>query len=291
MRNWLNKPFPFIETSKQKLTISFLFAVFIYLFLLIFQPFGIAENKSIPIYLLGFSAITLVVMLFSFFVFPVIFKKAFDPEKWTTKKEILFALLIITLISVFNWLYNSTISYTSVRHSFISFLFITIAVGIFPTVLLIMYFEKHFTTKHEIIASELTEQISVKDEKKEIETSIKENKNQQIKIVSYNEKEVIELELNDFLCISAEGNYANVFFYENNTIKKKLIRNSLTKINDQLIIFDDVKRCYRSYIVNIQNVSRVSGNARNYYLHVDNLDFKIPVSRNFPKEILENLKN
>ena len=55
--NWLNKPYPLIQNTRSKLLLVLSFAVFVYVFLLIFQPFGaaqqVAEGRSY--YLIGFG--------------------------------------------------------------------------------------------------------------------------------------------------------------------------------------------------------------------------------------------
>jgi len=96
----------------------------------------------------------------------------------------------------------------------------------------------------------------------------------------------MSIELDQLICIKSEGNYVDVYFYKNEKINKQLIRNSLTKLSKQLIIFENIKRCHRSYIVNFSNIEKVSGNARNFNLHIKTLDFTISVSRSFPKEII-----
>ncbi len=285
--NWLNKPFPIIESFKQKVITSLLFATFIFTFLLVFQPFSIAaieSNKTL--YLFGFFVITFVVMIINFLILPLIFKKALDPDNWTIKKNIYFELWHIIIIAVFNWLYSSIASpeilqseeSIRVQHSLFSFLYITISVGIFPIIFLTIYAEMYLSNKHKIIAEELSNRIH---------SSNKENT--ALRIVSENNKEIIEIELQQFLCISSEGNYANIFYSENGKTTKKLIRNSLAKLADQLSNFDSIKRCHRSYIVNMEHVSQVNGNARNYNFILEKLDFSIPVSRNFPKSIIKNI--
>ncbi len=60
MKSYLNKPFPFIDKKKHRIVASFLFSAFIYLFLIVFQPFGIADIQFYkPLFILGFSVITL----------------------------------------------------------------------------------------------------------------------------------------------------------------------------------------------------------------------------------------
>jgi len=296
MKNWLNTPFPLIDTTKQKFWISLVFGSFIFLFLIIFQPFGISnihENKIS--YLAGFLVITFLVMFLNSMILPLILKKIFNPDNWTILKNILSFLWGILQISIFNWLYNSYVSkgFTE-QDNLLTNIFETISVGIFPVVLFTIYAEKILTKKHNLIAIQLTNTL-VKNEsiytdnKNKIELEL--SKNTKIKFVSENNKELVDINFKDFFCIRSEGNYVNVFYFENNKIKNQLLRNSLTNIMEQYKDFEAIVRCHRYFIVNLKNVKKITGNARNYNLHLENLDFTIPVSRNFPKEIIENFTN
>jgi hypothetical protein len=282
MIDWLNKPFPFIESVKEQIIISFLSASFVYFFLLIFQPFGISEVEVYkPLYALGFFVITLLSLLVNFLLVTLAFKSIFKPENWTVSKNIYFMFWLLLVMTVFNWIYNSRFECEVVeQHGFLRFLFMTLSVGIFPVIFFTLYTEYILSNKHKLIAKELDAKIH--------EPVTQEDK--QIEILAENGKDAIELGLDQFICIRSEGNYADVFFIENDELKKKLIRNSLVKIAQQLMNFETVKRCHRSYIVNLQNVNTVSGNARNYNFHVEKLNFAIPVSRNFPKSIIQNIK-
>ena len=47
---WLEKPYPPIGPIKDKLLLAFSFGLFVYLFLLIYEPFGaeeVTQNKSV----------------------------------------------------------------------------------------------------------------------------------------------------------------------------------------------------------------------------------------------------
>ncbi len=50
-----------------------------------------------------------------------------------------------------------------------------------------------------------------------------------------------------------------------------------------------VIRCHKSYIVNLNKVNRISGNAKGYKLQIDELDFLIPVSRSLGIDDLNQL--
>jgi len=282
MNEYLNKPFPFIENKNHRVLASFLFSVFIYVFLLIFQPFGISNIQYYkPIYVLGYFVITFIVLLFSFLIAPVLLKKQFDFYKWTIKKNVIFIIVQFLIITVFNWIYNFTIGKeVTEQHSLFFFVFITVSVGIIPTFFLIFFIEKNLARKNQSFAINFT---------KNIQHKANISKNTIIKILSKNNDENIIIDLNQFICVKSEGNYLKVFFLVENIIKSKLIRNSISNIEEQLIIFSKVKRCHRSYIVNLEKVEKMTGNARNLNLHILNLSFTIPVSRSFPKEVFKEL--
>ncbi len=280
----LDKPFPAIEGKKHKIVVSFLFSLSVFLFLLIFQPFGLDDiqyNK--PIYISGFFLITFITLLIRFFIAPVIFKKFHNADNWTVKKGLISIFFVIITITIFNWIYNFLVGGEIARqYNLFSFFFFTISVGFFPTVFFVLLVEKYLSKKHTEIAQSITQKIPL--EKNSQKSKI-------VNILSENKNEEIHIELNQLICIKSESNYAVVYFYENDKVSKQLIRNSLTKLMQQLIIFDNIKRCHRSYIVNFSNVVEISGNARNYNLHIKNLDFSVPVSRNFPKSILDKHSN
>jgi len=280
MKEYLNKPFPFIENKNHRLLASILFSGFIYVFLLVFQPFGISNIQYYkPIYVAGFFGITFVVLLFSLVVAPIILKNLFDFDKWTIKKNAIFIVIQFLIVTILNWIYNSTVGYgITEQYSLAFFVFITVSVGIIPTLFLIYFIEKNLSRKNEHIATNFNKSIEHKTSKSE---------NSKIKLLSQNNDETIIIELKQLICIRSEGNYLKVFFSTENELKSKLIRNSIKNIEEHLIIFENIIRCHRSYIVNLDAVKRMSGNARNFNLHIDNLGFTIPVSRSFPKSIFK----
>ncbi len=279
----LKRDFPRIENTKHQILTPFVFAIFIYLFLLIFQPFGLSEIQYYkPLYILGFFIITLLVMLLTLVFAPKIFKIYFASDTWTVQKEIIFVLINILLIAVLNWFYNSTFGNDIVSQpNLLLFLLYTFAVGIIPVVFLIFFIENYLSKKNSEIAKELACKI----------ISTKNIKKQSINIILENAKTFFFEDSKQLICICSEGNYCNLYYTENGKLKKKLVRSSLTNIENQLIIFENIKRCHRSYIVNFHNVEKITGNARSYNLHITNLDFTIPVSRNFPKSIIDKFSN
>jgi hypothetical protein len=279
-----NKPFPFVETVSSRIIISALFGVFIFLFLSVFQPFSIGNITNHKfLYISGFGFITFFVMLVNYLILPILFPSFFDLEEWDVIKNTVFISWDILVIALFNWFYNLTVGRNiSVQHDLFSYLLYTITIGIFPTLFLTLLIERQLWNKHGIIAENASLQLKKQREQQE--------KERQICIVPENEKETLKIPQTKLLCVGAEGNYSNAYYLDGDLLEKKLLRVSLKKIEEQLSGFEMIVRCHRSYIVNLHLIDKVSGNARSFKLHMENLEFSIPVSRDFSKMIIQQFK-
>jgi DNA-binding LytR/AlgR family response regulator len=94
----------------------------------------------------------------------------------------------------------------------------------------------------------------------------------------------------NFICAQSMENYCSIYFSENNQVRKDIIRISLSKLLDQ-VQTDSIKKCHRSYIVNLNQVKNLKGNAQGYRLFLSEIDFEIPVSRSFISLIIPKLRS
>jgi branched-subunit amino acid transport protein len=86
-----------------------------------------------------------------------------------------------------------------------------------------------------------------------------------------------------FIFAESEGNYVIFYLTTNGLIKKQIIRNSISNIEQQLSLIPYFLRTHRSYIVNLKKVKSKKGNILGYQLKLTDTEFKIPVSRNRTK--------
>lgn len=251
---------------------------------MVFQPFSISQIEYYkPLFVLGYFAVTLIVMLIGFIVAPYLFPKYFNPDTWTLLKNILLITFQIILIAILNWAYSVFVGAEHIpQHNFFKFIFITFSVGIIPVLLAFQFIERKLSKINQGIAQDFSSKLQERG---------KAINSQMVMIESENKNESMKIELDDLICIKSEANYAMVYIKNENKTKSKLVRNSISKIASQLGPFNSIERCHRSYIVNFDAVETVSGNARNLNLHIPALDFTIPVSRDFPREIISRLKN
>ena len=280
-----NSPFPFINETKDKIVTSFLFSIFVFTFLITFQPFGISKIKFYkPLFVLGYSCITFLVLCFGLFLLPYLFKNHFNPQNWTVKKMFFFTLYLLILISILNWIYTVTVGTKIIieQKTLIEFLFITLSVGIFPIAFFIILAERLLTGKNEISAKLMTSEIN--------KSNSGDNTQNHDRITLEYENDTLSFEGQELVCIKSEGNYAEIYLLEDKSLRTVLIRSSLTRIMHQLENLGKIQQCHRSFIVNFQHVTKVSGNARNYNLHFNDLDFSVPVSRNFSRDFIDKIK-
>lgn len=281
---WLNRPFPCLETNISKAGFSFFVGLFVFLFLYLYKPFGISSiNESVFLYTLGFGTISTLVVAIIHFFSPKIFKHHFDPNNWTILKNIEFFFLIVVLIAINNWVYQ-LIFFPSLEapRDLFDFLLFTIFVGIFPIVFLTFILERQLHKKHRLEARRISETLQ--------RGGITRVDEAYLEIFADNKVEGIRTSLKNLLYIASEGNYSKVVYAKDGSIKEQLLRLSLSNAERQIEAFDSVVRCHRSYIVNFDNVIRISGNARGYRLILRGFDNPIPVSRSFPKKIIKMLK-
>ena len=79
------------------------------------------------------------------------------------------------------------------------------------------------------------------------------------------------------LFVKTDGNYIELYFKDGNKILRRTTIKKLESIIKQEVF---ILKTHRSYLVNINYVDTVSGNAQGYKLQLKNYSEKIPVSRN-----------
>lgn len=101
---------------------------------------------------------------------------------------------------------------------------------------------------------------------------------------------VLTIAEKDLLYVQSMENYCTLYYLEGNSVKKIWLRISLSNILTQ-IQTQTIKRCHRSYIINLEKVKDIKGNAQGYKLFLQEIDFEIPVSRSFISIIIPELQH
>lgn len=308
--NFFKKLYPFQDLSlKNGLTYCYV-GIFVSLFLIIFKPFGIdywiTENKILK--LIGFGAVTILTgIVLKVIVVNVITAK--QKDNWKVYQEIISIIVMLICIAICNLLYLNILHVSSFSFShLLSSVFYTCLIGIFPVILSVLYKYNHFlklnTKEAQLIENEI--QINLEQKTKvafiplfednlNIPKSPEKDEEPQAVIIdkltlkSDNEKDCLEITADNLLYIESMDNYCSIVFNENDKKKKVLLRSSLKRM-EQFISVTYIIKCHRAYLVNLKQVIHIEGNAQGYRLTLNNVEETIPVSRNFGKTILEQVK-
>lgn len=279
------QPYPFGEKSNTKLLLQSIGeGTFIALFLILFQPLGVSDwhHPNKIWYLACYGLITaLCGIVLRFGIFKT-FPKYHSEATWNVGKEIRSILLLIVMITILN-VFFSKIAF-NLNISLQSFLWMLVGVmiiGIFPATFGVMLnyivqlkkYNQPIVVQHHSV-SELSSE------------SVSENKT--LKLIAENEKDSIDLAVESLYFIESSDNYSTVYFEKDGKLHKELLRSSLTRLENQ-ISAENIVRCHRSFIVNLDKVEKVTGNAQGYKLHLKSPELLVPVARKY-SEVVERLK-
>ncbi|MDX2302754.1 MAG: LytTR family transcriptional regulator DNA-binding domain-containing protein [Microscillaceae bacterium] len=250
--------------------------IFVALFLIYFQPF------SSPIYqfpngiwiLAGVGVVVSMVLYLSETIFPFLFPQFFSIENWRVIHQIVFSLLLLLLICVGLTLYFLTIGMMPAFGGIVRYVF---SIGAFPTFLYVLI-DESLLLKQKLNAQNLS-QINPKEN-----ASVK-----QLLLEGTGNKEKLCLQASQLLYAASSGSYVQVFWLKEDVMQNTLLRQTIKNIEFQGSDFPEIKKCHRGYIVNLYQVQEVKGNANGLLLSLKNTKQKIPVSRQFVKEIQERL--
>lgn len=284
--NWLSTPYYFNPTIKFKLKVSLFHGLFIFLFLYVFRPFYLIEFEVIILeYTLGIGIIAFLATFIILYFPALIFKEYFNEDNWTIGRNLFLMAIGITFIGIILWYFGEMYKepYHLKKLSLLQFLSYTFLVSLIPLTFFIFINEKNVREKREKRVFEIKEI----NRKKEINISKKLTK--EISINSDNGKENITFHIDNLVYITSQGNYASFFLKNESDLKEKILRVTLTKIATELKEYSYIIRCHKSYIVNINIINDISGNARGYLLKSDFIPIDIPVSRSFSRESLQKL--
>jgi len=316
MLSTFKKPYPLVTDFKNILLTNFLIVVFVGLFLIVFQPFGISlwQIKNKTIILAGFGFISFLTPTIYQLIKNIGLNNTLTEDNWTIGKEIISSIIVLGLIAFFNQLYFSFV--TGVNISIFGYLQSTIsviAIGIFPIAFGLInkhnkfkslnvenvkslndYFENEKSNseknenqpdyKLDYFETNSKKVLEIKYEKEDIKVEIID----ELAFTAENNKDKLNIKESEFLYIEAEDNYSAIYYLENGSVKRNLMRSSLKRLHEQ-VERTFVVQCHRAFIVNLKQVKHIDGNAAGYKLQLNEGNASIPVSRNYSKSIISAL--
>jgi hypothetical protein len=274
-----NKKYNFTESRKFKISLAVVCSIFIYLFLIFFQPFGVNNyqpNQFLSLELaIELSAIIpalfLTIFLNEMFLRPVVIDNS------ALKQLIPWFLWEFILVGSSSFLlYN----YLGDFHDFslTSYIYHILEVS---SVLIFPFFGTLFFFRFSRIKKDYDEILSVS---KEIS-----NINELVLISGDYKKDQIALQMNNVLVIESEDNYVGINYLENNQIKKYLVRSTLLKI-DKFLRSELIVRCNRSHIVNLHQLESYKNISNKLFLKINQYEKEVLVSKSHYDKVMNLLE-
>jgi len=274
----LSIPYPYLFHTKRNLIIACTLSIIIFLINYYFTQNTNNSNVFLANKLyacLTASIVTFFSILFFTEFIPKIFFSTDIKDNWNTVREFFFTLGILISVALFQNSFLYPLKNGANGNFFLSlidtFLYV-ILIGTIPIFIIIWI-------NYVIILKENLR--SVKAYNKELEKELKQkDKEVVLSIKTNNVNETLILDLTTFLFAKSEGNYVDVFTKSLNSVDVKPYRISIQKLLNKLSDYSFILSTHRSYIINIKNIRRTSGNARNYKISFPDVSQEVPVSRN-----------
>jgi hypothetical protein len=269
----LNQPYPFNNNFKHNVKTIGLVGMGFVLFVLYFQPFGINFLKSEHdgYFVLGAGIMCAGSLFANTLILPGIMPKAFDTSNWTIRKEMVWNIwLFSNLFVIFSFMawFVREIQFTDLP------IFRTGALALLPLVLLNLINYNHSLKDKMVSVIDNSRKHWFKEEKPDITADY------DVQIIGENGKDLFSAKLKDILVFHSSGNYIEIFWLDNQIVRKKLFRQSFAFIEQYMKEKPEFIKCHRCWMVNISKIKAITGNSKGYFVELSNLGFKIPVSRN-----------
>jgi hypothetical protein len=281
MLRFFRQPYPVSDKSSSKWQTALGTGLFIAVFLYLFRPFGLSSipTSNALTVIFGYGIVTFLCLVFNLFLVQAVFPKLFDEEKWTVGHQFFYTLWIVLTIGIGNALYTITIfQQPFTLLTFLYFQIITVTVAVVPVSFMLLLNQNRLLRRNQKLALKLSGRIRRYKKMEAVDR-------QPVQLTGENTGDILTVPARDILFINAADNYVEVTYFLDNEIRKKLLRTTLKTMRTQLKDFTSFYRCHRSWIVNLDHVVSVNGNAQGYRLKLGNSDVLIPVSRSLNSEL------
>ena len=287
----LKQPFPYEALPERKLGMAAFFGIFIFAFLVVFKPFDLDKYPFYRLAMISFAygMITFGCVLTSATVLPFLFPTAFNENTWTTGKHILLTTGIIFFVGLVNYLLSPFLVDSNLSlYNAIWFQGITLAIAIMPITIFILLRQNRLLKKFSRQAKILEKKLQEKHEANGGHENEKPVSNKIVLSGDY-QNEKVELYTDDLYIVTSASNYIKLFHLQREKLVYSIIRSTLKKAESSILDHPNFFKCHRAFIINLDKVVHVEGNAQGYRVRIDGHDELIPVSRNLNNEFSDKL--
>lgn len=283
MTERLNQPYPFYYESTARVSrIAVLLVVIIPIFMLLFTPFDIDYSEHrypYPLITVVFGVVDSIVFFLTVILLRELFPGYTVESRWTLARELGLWAIVLFVIGIANFLLrefiyinpgNLSVAYLleEILHSYlVGFLIATLlTLGNFARLIL--------STSRK--ATGLNALLRQPGEPRTGSVPVT------VTVESETEQDTITFNLADLVYVKVDGNYVEFYLLgDEGRVNRHIKRNTLKNVEQQLEPYSNAVRVHRSYLVNVDHLTSVDGNAQGYRLELEGTDRTIPVSRSY----------
>ncbi|PHI19989.1 hypothetical protein CEQ90_09600 [Lewinellaceae bacterium SD302] len=280
--SFLSKPYPAPDTRIFKIAlVSLGLGAFVALFLILFKPFDTSEATmpGLNLFLGGYGIVVAAVTFIPTYLMSVLAPNQITEDRWTIGRQILYLFIIIGLGISASYFYLLLSGGTPNWTDYFYFFRNGLLVASFPIVILTLLDYIRKLRYYESGAEQLNAQRTP--------STVPAASANTIELTDSQGRIELKLSPNDLWCLHSDGNYVEVWTIDQDKQghERTLIRNTISELSSQLPVDSNFILCHRSWVVNIDLVESVSGNAQGYRLHRENAP-TVVVARGRSKEVM-----
>ncbi len=316
MFSTLRQPFPSQKNSRHTLRMCFIASICVLAVFYFFKPFGLDQLTDAMAAATGlqFALVTLVLSVFCTTIIPLLFPSLFNEKHWTVLHEMLFLICMVLLIALGNvwltsYLFGKPLSLTLLFNT----IKYTLVIGAAPVFLSVLVKQQQLLARYSREARQIEAQLTMPTQQpanltadnipaaalesrvqaEVINPAISKNEtvtSPPLQLKGANHAEILQLDATDFLFAAAADNYTSIHYLQNGQAKQVLFRLTIKGLSEQTAGVAGIFRCHKSFLVNLQQVVHISGNAQGYKLHLLQNELTVPVSRTLNNQIKQKLE-
>ncbi|WP_375240455.1 LytR/AlgR family response regulator transcription factor [Polaribacter sp.] len=269
----LNKTIAYTQNWKPTFLIALLLGTVIPVLLITLEPFDNSNSFSYKYLILsGYSVCIIIPILIFHPIENYVYK--IQTKRWFIVNECIYIISTLFVIFIFSFFYHFFVisGLTSFTYELIWSFIKSFGVPFTPIVVpLWLYLRSKYG------------QIEVPDYDKSSTKKVKK-----ITINGTNKSETLTIFESDFIFAKAQQNYVDIYFNTDKGMQQKTLRSTLSNIIKQL---PKAWQVHRSYLVNLDYLKTVEGNARKRFIRITTTEETIPISQVYYKALNKRLSN
>lgn len=269
----LNKTIAYTQNWKPTFLIALLLGTVIPVLLITLEPFDNSNSFSYKYLILsGYSVCIIIPILIFHPIENYVYK--IQTKRWFIVNECIYIISTLFVIFIFSFFYHFFVisGLTSFTYELIWSFIKSFGVPFTPIVVpLWLYLRSKYG------------QIEVPDYDKSSTKKVKK-----ITINGTNKSETLTIFESDFIFAKAQQNYVDIYFNTDKGMQQKTLRSTLSNIIKQL---PKAWQVHRSYLVNLDYLKTVEGNARKRFIRITTTEETIPISQIYYKALNKRLSN